>query len=323
MKVAYVTGATGCIGRNIVDCLQEQGWRIIVLHRKSSDLSKLKGCAVEYREIDFGDADSLIRAMDVPADAIFHPAANLSHSARDAEVQWRDNVLGTRNLIEASLARQVKRFIFTSTAATFSHRWTDERLANKLIKNSYIRTKRLSELEVYQGIERGLDAVILQPAIVIGPYDNNNYKSIFEMMRKSGPKIIFPGSLIFCHARDVAMGHLLAYEKGRTGESYLLKGVYTTWLDLGQRIAKKYNSKGKIYTVPEPLLWVLALLAEFQGFLTRKTPLLTREVVTLMEDVCDFPAIEQRRVTEDLGYTSQSLDQMISDYISWAEKQGV
>jgi dihydroflavonol-4-reductase len=131
MKTAYLTGATGCIGRNLVNELQKDGWNIIVLHRKSSDLSKLDGCNVSFQEVDITDIDSVRKALSKPADVLFHLAANLSTYWGDADIQWKENVLATRNLTTVAMERGIGRFIFTSTGATLGSQWMDENVVQK------------------------------------------------------------------------------------------------------------------------------------------------------------------------------------------------
>src|SRR5258708_26423446 len=236
MRLGYVTGATGCVGRNLVDeLLQSGGWDVVVLHRKSSDLSRLKGCDVRFREVDLYDAASTRASIQPDVDAIFHVAGNTSHWAREADQQWKDNVLVTRNLVEAALASRVQKFIFTSTGATLPYQGADERLTME-ITDGYVRTKRLAELEIYKAMPRGLFAVLLHPIIVIGPYDYNNYAQIFSALRSGKIKAAFPGRIAFCHAADVARAHIQAFEQGRPFESCVLRGTYTALRDAFQRI---------------------------------------------------------------------------------------
>ena len=157
-----MTGATGCVGRNLVNELLSDGWQVTALHRRSSDLTRLDGCDVRFQEVNLHDEASTMRAIREPADAIFHAAANTSHWPAERQQQFMDNVVATRNLTKASLAAAVKRFIFTSTGATLPYQGADERLAGK-IDNGYIRTKRLSELEIFKSAEEGLDAVLTSP----------------------------------------------------------------------------------------------------------------------------------------------------------------
>jgi dihydroflavonol-4-reductase len=117
-KCAYVTGATGCVGRNLVDALLNEQWEVIGAHRKTSNVSRLKGLDVRLVEVDLHDPASVLASVPDGVDAIFHVAGNTSYWNVEAEEQWKDNVLATRNLVQAALAKKVKRFIFTSTGAT-------------------------------------------------------------------------------------------------------------------------------------------------------------------------------------------------------------
>ena len=170
---AIVTGATGCVGRNLVDELLKDNWEVMVLHRKSSNVNRLKGLAIKLIEVDLHDFDSVINAIPEGFDAIFHAAGNVSHWPLEADIQYKDNVIATRNLVKVAELRKVKRFIFTSTGATFLHAHKSVAEANK-INCDYIRTKLLSEFEVNDGIARGLDAVIIRPCIIMGKYDFSN-----------------------------------------------------------------------------------------------------------------------------------------------------
>ena len=118
---AIVTGATGCVGRNLVDELLKDNWEVMVLHRKSSNVNRLKGLAIKLIEVDLHDFYSVINAIPEGFDAIFHAAGNVSHWPLEADIQYKDNVIATRNLVKVAELRKVKRFIFTSTGATFLH----------------------------------------------------------------------------------------------------------------------------------------------------------------------------------------------------------
>ena len=316
MKTAYVTGATGCVGRNLIDELAKDNWDVVVLHRKSSDLSRLAGTPVRFQGVDLYDLESARKAIVESRDALFHVAGNTSHWAREQEKQWKDNVLVTRNLVEVALERKIGRFIFTSTGATLSYQNLDERLA-KRIKIPYIRTKRLGELEVYQGAERGLDVVILHPIIVVGPYDYSNYAQIFGAMKKSLLKMAFPGKISFVHAGDVARAHVLAFEKGRSCERYVLGGTYTTWLDFFQRVCHAVGTTPPEKATPRWLLGVIALVLETLSFFTQRKPPLSTEVVGLLSDAPDVTYYDKRRVREDLGFEARGLDEAIRDTYSW------
>lgn len=321
-KAALITGATGCVGRNLVDELKKEKWQIYVLHRPSSDLSRLRGCNFVPIKGNLHDLASLERVIPDGLDAVFHVAGNTSHWKKDYTTQWKDNVLATRNLISIAKTKKVKRFIFTSTCATYRYQGMDESMANQYIESGYVRTKRLSEIEVERALDLGLDAVVLQPIIVIGPYDYNNYSEIFTGISEGKFKAALPGRLVFCHAGDVARAHVMAFERGRTGQNYILSGTHTTWLDVFQRIAKRVGTKSITHTLPKSLLLLISQFMELTSMVTQKKPTITPELIRLLEDSGDAPYWEKRKAKEDLQYESRPLDVMIDDCYQWLLSEG-
>lgn len=118
MKTAYVTGGTGCLGRNLITVLLREGWRVIIAHRQTSDLTPLKALPLETREVILEDSASVLRSLPYGIEAVFHVAAHLSHWARQFPAQYQTNVCGTRTLVDAALTQHVGRFVYTSTGAT-------------------------------------------------------------------------------------------------------------------------------------------------------------------------------------------------------------
>ncbi len=321
MKSAYVTGATGCVGRNLVEELLKDDWTITVLHRKTSDLSRLDGCDVRFREVDLHNPESVHQALPEAADALFHAAGNTSFWRGHAERQWKDNVLATKNLVRTALDRGIGRLIFTSTGATLGFQYVDQ-FHLDWVPNNYIRTKLESEMAVYQGIEQGLDAVILQPIIILGPYDYNNYSTIFRNMKHRFSRVCFPGRIAFCHAGDVARAHVQAFEKGRRGEHYVLGGTYTTWFEAFQKICRRLDVPDPV-VLPKPVLAVIARCMAAVSAVTGKEPLLTPDLVRLLKDSCDVVDYEKWKAREELGYESRDLDTMVEDCYQWLVQAGL
>jgi dihydroflavonol-4-reductase len=320
MKTCYLTGATGCVGRNLAAELLNDGWDVIVLHRKSSDLSRLKECKVRFQEVDLFDPDSVRKSIAPNADAIFHCAGNTSHWAKEEPQQWKDNVLTTRHLVQAALVNKTKRFIFTSTGATNPYQNTDEETA-KSISEGYIRTKRLAEIEIAKGMRQGLDAVFVKPGIVVGAYDYNSYSQILKMLKHGPMRIIFPGGAVFCHARSVARGHIQAFEKGRTGESYELGGPFASWLEFAQKACGYMGipkpQAATPFSVLYPLSYVMVVLSNIFNF----KPPLTPSLVGLMKVSVSADPAQTKKAATELGYSSSSLDVMIEDCYRWMVKE--
>lgn len=323
---AYVTGATGCVGRNLVDELLKDKWDVIVLHRESSDLSRLKGCNVRFQPVDLYDLESVKRVLSESADAIFHVAGNVSHWPLEREQQYKDNVITTQNLVNAALEKPIGRFIFCSTGATgggqenYSIAKTPEE-ADK-IKNNYIRTKRLAEIVIEKAIDNGLNAIILKPIIIIGRYDYGNYSKIFKYLKTKRIKLCFPGNLSFCHAGDVARAHIQAYERGKKGEVYYLTGEYTSWYDVFCRIARLVGISPPLKPLPLWLYYVISFGMLQVSYITRKEPELTPDLITLVNCNNDFFEMEKRKSTETLGYSSRPLDVALKDCYDWLIAEG-
>lgn len=325
--IAYITGATGCVGRNLVDILLEANWKIIVLHRKSSDLSKLDGCDVEFREVNLHKLKSVEHAMDVKADALFHIAANMNHNPtvreeqKAHEEQWKDNVLATKNLASVCLTNGVKRFIHTSTgAAYFCDNMSIEEM-NK-VRCCYMRTKKLAEMEIKNSIENGLDAVILRIPIVVGEYDYNNYSQIFSLLKTNKLKFSIPGCLIFAHVKEIAEAHLAAFENGKNTETYYLSGEFASWHEFCVIASNLMGIKPPRKPLPIWCYYMIARGMRIASYFTNKKPLMSQELIDLMTAMpCteDFvPDFEYMKTKKDLGYEwTMPLSQSLHKCYDW------
>jgi nucleoside-diphosphate-sugar epimerase len=226
---AFVTGATGFVGLNLVEALLAEGWRVIALHRAGSDLTYLQRMNAERATGDVTDRESVLRALPEGVDAVYHVAGDTNLWSRRNAAQDRINVEGTRNMVAAALARRARRFLHTSSISAWGMQRgrLDERTPQlgKYSKVNYNRSKHLAEEAVRAGIARGLDAVILSPGAILGPYDTRNYARIVKMVAAGTLPGVPPGALPFCDVREVAKAHVAAFERGGKGENYLLAGT--------------------------------------------------------------------------------------------------
>jgi len=317
---ACVTGATGCVGRNLVDELLDAGWEVVVLHRKSSDLSKLDGCDVKFTEVDLADLDSVRRAIPTGTDAVFHAAGNVSHWPGDRDQQWIDNVIGTRNLTQTAREAGVKRFVFSSTGAVSF--WYEG------IKSGYVNSKKYAEDEVLQAVEGGLDGVILRLPIVIGKYDYNNYSQIFKQLINGRVFPAFPGMMAFAHASDIAQGHIQAFERGEAGRVYRFDGDRTTWFDVFQRIRKLTAASCKVVRLPAVVFSSIARVMQWTAYVTKREPLVTPELIMLVNgkegtrgDLIDVTNRDDNAAR--LGYQTRPLDEALKDCYEWLRSEKV
>jgi len=157
--------------------------------------------------------------------------------------------------VNAALKKKANRFIHTSSIATYGFqagRITEE--AQSSVDNyfwiNYFRTKYLAELEIQRGIKNGLDAVILNPANIIGPYDHSGWSRMFFLINKGKIVGAPPGSASFCHVHEVAKAHITAFENGRCGHNYLLGGADATWLEFTKEIGNILGCKTPDKPIP-------------------------------------------------------------------------
>ena len=252
-RTAFVTGGTGFLGRHIVEQLTSQGWRVVALHRSSSDVKALKSYpGVELTEGSITDPASLARGMPDRCDAVFHVAGNTSLWSGGDVQQTRENVDGTRFMVQAAVAKKAVRFIQTSSVSAWGEQHDvpfDETAASHAPESfvNYERTKYAGELEVLKGVADGLEACIMCPGHIVGKYDANNWARLIRLVATGKLPGVPPGEGTWAHAGEVAKAHLTAVDKGRVGERYLLGGTHATYLDavrlIGQLTGKKVPTK--------------------------------------------------------------------------------
>ena len=313
MPHAFVTGATGFLGTNLVEQLCQQGWNTTALHRAQSNVQALHKFGVTGVVGDLTDGDSVLRAMPENVDAVFHVAANTSTWQPHHAQQTRENVIGTRHVCAAALARNAKRLVHISSIAAYGLRddvITEEsaQLGGQAPIN-YYRTKAAAEQEVRLAVARGLHAVIVNPSHIVGPHDRHNWARIFRLIKAGKLPGIPPGQGSFCYAPEVAKTLIAAAEKGRVGANYLLGGTEASFLEVVQFVGKKLNKKVPNKTVPA---WTLRTLGRFNDLMSRvtgKEPDITFESALI---VCSHASIASTRARDELGFCSPPLEQMLT-----------
>lgn len=324
-RTAYVTGSTGFLGTNIVECLIEQGWNVIALRRKSSNTRDLDRMKVTQVEGDVTDIESLRRTLPEKVDAVFHVAADTAMWSKANARQNRINIDGTRNVVQVALEKKIGRLIHTSSIGAFGNIHgpvIDEQTPSTAMESkiNYYRSKYLAEQEVFDGIKRGLDAVILNPAQIVGPYDYNYTPLMFNTIKKGGMMAVPKGSTVCGHVKDYARAHVAAFDKGRTGERYLLGGVHATYGELFQSIGRILNKKTPTAAFPAWLMSAIAVVMDQVSQFSNKEPLLCSEKVILLNNPV---RISSKKAERELGFTTCSLDEMFRDCYEWMKTVGL
>lgn len=322
--LALVTGATGFVGSNLVELLLAEGWQVRVLRRPTSSPAGLAGLAVEAWEGDVTDPASLRPAMQ-GCDAVFHAAGVVADYWRqDLERLYRVNVEGTRHVVQAALAAGVPRLVFTSSLAALGFPADAEAVDETHPFNippaayPYGHSKHLAEQEVQAGVAQGLHAVIVNPSVVLGPRDvyGQNSRIVLEVARGRVPWVP-PGGANVVDVRDVARGHLLAWQRGRPGERYLLAGHNVTHLELTRQIAALLGVNGPRGVVPPALIGPLAKLLDAAN---RVRPLpLSGDVLRMG---ARFFYADNRKAVAELGLTVTPLEATLRAAIEWLRAAG-
>ncbi|MBI2903115.1 MAG: NAD-dependent epimerase/dehydratase family protein [Candidatus Methylomirabilis oxyfera] len=324
---SLVTGGTGFVGAAVVRALLAEGQAVRALVRRAGDPRNLDGLDVEMTYGDLHDKESLRRALK-GCRRLYHVAAHYSLWEADPRVFYRVNVDGTRNLLEAALDEGIERAVYTSTVGALGHRDdgqpADEETPVCLDRmiGHYKRSKFLGEEVARQAANRGLPVVIVNPSTPVGPRDikpTPTGQIIVDFLNRRMPAYIDTG-LNLIDVDDVARGHLLAADRGRVGERYIL----------GHRnlsLREIFALLGQITKIPPPTIrlpyHLILPLAHANQWLsnriTRKPPRIPLEGVKMARHHMFFTA---SKAVQELGLPQSPIDQALEGAVRWFTGNG-
>lgn len=323
MTVA-VTGATGHVGANLVRALIDKGISPCCLVH--INCRAIDGLDVERVQGDVRDLDSLCRAFE-GVDTVYHLAASISLSMTDWPEQEKINVRGTANVVEACLRNGVRRLVhFSSIHALVQeplHIPVDESrpLVNSKRYPPYDRSKAAAEIEVRRGIEKGLNAVIVSPTAVFGPYDYQpSYfgEALITIAERKLPALV-TGGFNWVDVRDVVTGAMAAAEQAPAGARYLLSGHWVSMCEIAAIIEEITGvSTGK----PICPLWLAHIGAPFIGAISRlngRRPLYTSVSLRALKSNRN---ISHELATRELGYQPRPFRETLVDTLQWFRENG-
>ncbi len=321
-----ITGATGHIGNVLVRELLARGKEVRAVIPPFEDTAPLEGLEVEKVEGDVRNVDSLIEAFK-GAEVVYHLAGIISILPGKSELLYQVNVVGTRNAVEACLRARVPRLVYTSSIHAIAEppdgTVIDETLpfAPDRGMGEYNRSKAQATLEVLKGAKKGLDAVVVCPTGVIGPYDfqPSEMGQLFIDFAKNRLKAYIDGAYDFVDVRDVATGHILACEKGHPGESYILSGERITTAELMLTLKEITGVTTPRFKMP---IWLAKIIATFTPLyysLTKTKPRFTRySIRTLTSN----SVISHEKAGHELGYSPRPIRESIVDTVQWFKETG-
>jgi dihydroflavonol-4-reductase len=321
-----VTGASGHVGACLVRALLRQGRRVRAVINQST--AGIDGLPVEIVRADVRDAASLATAF-ADAGTVFHLAAKISLGREPPALVQQINVEGPRNVARACRTAGVRRLVHFSSIEAFAPvagGTIDETCPSTEPgvrgRGIYGVTKAAGERGVREAIAAGLDAVIIYPTAIIGPYDYQvSAMGLVLRALAAGrmPALVAGASFDFVDVRDVAAAALAAEERGERGEGYLVTGTYLSFVELSRRWAKVTDRPAPRWAAP---MWMASLAAPFAPIwagLRGRRPLFTSDALRVLRTSCP---VSRRKAEAGLGYKPRAIEETLRDTWEFLREEG-
>jgi len=322
-RLTLVTGATGLVGNNVVRMLVDRAEPVRVLVRRTSDPRPLEGLDVEVVEGDVCDPESVRRACHGVV-AVIHSAGYVEIGRSNLDRHRRINVEGTRHVAESARAVGA-RLIHVSSCDAVGINSLDEPadeetpLADPL-PVPYVITKREAEQVVLDEVARGLDAAIVNPGFMLGPWDWKPSSGRMLLEVGSGRGFLAPrGWFSLCDVRDVAGGILAALQRARTGRRYILAGVTLSYLDAFRLFAEATGARHPWGQAGPIMLRLAGLGGDLWARITGHEPNVNSGAIALAALAKNYTS---RRAETELGYRIRPTDETIRDAWAWFQEHG-
>lgn len=316
----FITGATGFVGANLVRLLLKEHYQVRALVRKNADLTNVKDLDIELVEGSLNDENLADKMSD--CDYLFHVAALYSLWRKDKNLLYKTNVLGTRNVFKAAKKAKIKRIVYTSSVAAIGVRkdgvLADENYQSPVenLIGNYKKSKYYAEQEAYLAVKSGQDIVIVNPSTPIGGYDlkpTPTGEIILRFLREKMPGFVNTG-LNFIDVQDVAKGHLLALEKGKTGERYILGNQNLTLAEFLEKLARITGKKAPKIRFPFWFPLMVAYVDEYVFGNLGKSPSVAVEAVKMSRQYMFY---NSQKAVRELGLPQTDIDKAIADAVNW------
>ncbi|MGH9707160.1 MAG: hopanoid-associated sugar epimerase [Candidatus Acidiferrales bacterium] len=324
---SLVTGGTGFVGSHIVRQLVSSGRPVRVLVRPTSQMTALQGVAFERVEGDLRDAASLDRAME-GVECVYHAAADYRLWSRHPQEIYDANVGGTRRILQAANRAGVRRIVYTSTVATIAVPQPGGNLPNEdspakleQMVGHYKRSKFLAEQEALQVAAVGAPVVIVNPTAPVGPGDwkpTPTGRILLDFMNGKMPAYVDTG-LNLAAVEDVATGHLLAAEKGRAGERYILGARNMTLKEILDALAAITGRSAPRVRLPHALALAAGYADEWVARISGREPRIPVEGVKMSRHRM---FVESDKAARELGFHPGPVEKALERAVRWYEANG-
>lgn len=318
-QTVYITGATGFLGRNILDALLAQEvHQLHLMIRTPNPAPILQKENIHLHQTTLHNIEALTKSIPEGCDTLFHVAANTSIWKKEAKQQIKDNWQGTQNIVDACIAKNVGRLVHISSVAAYDYREgilneTQKQLGG-FSKSPYAFSKFKAEEAVRAGIRNGLDAVIINPAHILGPHDRGNWVRMIKMVNDNNLPGVPGGIGSFADAREIAKTTLVAAQRGVTGHNYILGGPNISFLELVTHMGLLLDKKVPTTTLPDALLMLVGHAKNFISHFTHKAPDITPQGA---KHATAQTRIDDSKARTELGYQHTPIEQLLQDTIDW------
>jgi dihydroflavonol-4-reductase len=325
--LAFVTGATGFLGSHVARVLCEQGARLRLLVRASSNLKNLQGLNADTVTGDLRDPASLEKAM-AGCDTVFHVAADYRLWVRDPQQMYRANVEGTRALLDASRKNAVQRVVYTSSVATIgftSNGHTADEDSPVSLDNMighYKRSKFMAEQIALEAGRSGMHVVTVNPTTPVGEQDvkpTPTGRIVLDFLKRKFPAYVETG-LNLVDVRECARGHVAALEKGKSGERYILGGENLTLKQILDKLAAITGLPSPKLKLPYIFAFATGIIDEtITGRMLNKEPRATVDAVRMGRKMMFATSAKAKR---ELGWKTVSVDDALRRAVVWFRDNG-
>ncbi len=316
-----VTGATGYVGGVLVRTLLKAEEKVRVVIPPFENQALLKDLDVEVVVADIRDYDAIEAAIHED-DIVIHVAGFVTIMPGDQDRLNRINVLGTGNVVNACLKKKAKRMVYVSSVHAFPELKgiisEDTSVDPLLAYGHYGKSKAQATLRVWNGVRRGLDAVIVHPSGIFGPFDYHERNRLTHVIRgymEGKQKALIAGGYDFVDVRDVAEGIYLAAIRGRKGQNYILSGNFVTIREMVNALSQITGKKMPKRSCPKGLAKFCAPFVEAVALTFRRyKPLLTRYALHTLWTHTRFDNSKARR---ELGWNPRGFKESLRDMVRW------
>lgn len=319
---ALVTGATGFLGSHLCRRLVSDGFEVTALCRPTSEADRIADLPITIKTGDVTDRQSVEAAVS-GNDVVFHAAAHGAYWGHHKKIQNEINIEGTRNVVDACQRSVVKRLVFVSSITAIGIP-EDERPAGEDFQfnlehtslNYHISKKRAEEI-VFDAVGKGLDAVIVNPSNIWGPY-GDAYRVAEHVEKVRGKRFIpyFTGGICIVHVDDVVEGIIAALHRGKTGERYILGGDNLPLKRIAQLAARSQNLKPRFVPLPRAVTWLAAAILESVALISRRRPHVTFITHQLASRFQYYDSSKARR---ELNFNARDFETILAECVSFLE----